>query len=193
MSVAGESKKPAIFQGGRDMVISVAVIVVAMIVVVAPTGLWSYGPGEPEFEPVHEVDPQAFIDNEARANAYEIYFPEAPEQWVPNSARRKLIDGESATVVGWVTAERGFIQMAQSEGPLEKALQSFDSKYRPHETIQQIAGRDVIVKSSDDDSVSRLWGVDKNGTTVLFDGVASDDEFTTIIEATLQAEAYRPQ
>lgn len=193
MSVAGESKKPAIFQGGRDMVISVAVIVIAMIVVVAPTGLWSYGPGEPEFEPVHEVDPQAFIDNEVRANAYEIYFPETPEQWVPNSARRKLIDGESATVVGWVTAERGFIQIAQSDVPLEKALQSFDSKYRPHETIQQIAGRDVIVKSSDDDSVSRLWGVDKNGTTVLFDGVASDDEFTTIIEATLQAEAYRPQ
>ena len=193
MSVAGESKKPAIFQGGRDMVISVAVIVIAMIVVVAPTGLWSYGPGEPEFEPVHEVDPQAFIDNEARANAYEIYFPETPEQWVPNSARRKLIDGESATVVGWVTAERGFIQIAQSNVPLEKALQSFDSKYRPHETIQQVAGRDVIVKSSDDNSVSRLWGVDKNGTTVLFDGVASDDEFTTIIEATLQAEAYRPQ
>lgn len=56
------------------MVISVAVIVIAMIVVVAPTGLWSYSPGEPEFEPVHEVDPQAFIDNEARAADYDIFF-----------------------------------------------------------------------------------------------------------------------
>lgn len=174
------------------MVISVAVIVIAMIVVVAPTGLWSYGPGEPEFKPVHEVDPQAFIDNEARASAYDIYFPDTPDEWVPNSARRKLIDGQSSTVVGWVTAERGFIQIAQTDVPLEKAMQSFDSKYRPLEDTQQVAGREVIVKSSDDDSVSRLWGVDKEGTTLLFDGVASDAEFTEIIEATLQAAAYRP-
>ncbi|MDK4238881.1 DUF4245 domain-containing protein [Corynebacterium propinquum] len=190
--MAGESKKPAIFQGGRDMVISVAVIVIAMIVVVAPTGLWSYSPGEPEFEPVHEVDPQAFIDNEARAADYDIFFPDTPDNWVPNSARRKLIDGESSTVVGWVTAERGFIQIAQTDVPLDQALQAFDSKYRPHEETRQVSGREVTLKFADDDSVSRLWGMEKDGTTVLFDGVASDDEFATIIEATLQAEAYQP-
>ena len=192
LDVAGESKKPAIFQGGRDMFISVAVIVIAMIVVVAPTGLWSYSPGEPEFEPVREVDPRAFIDNEARASAYDIYFPETPQDWVPNSARRKLIDGETSSVVGWVTAERGFIQIAQTGVPLAQALQKFDSKYRPNQEARQILGREVTVKSSDDASVSRLRGVEKNGTTLLFDGVASDDEFTTIIANTLQADAYQP-
>lgn len=174
------------------MFISVAVIVIAMIVVVAPTGLWSYSPGEPEFEPVREVDPRAFIDNEARASAYDIYFPETPQDWVPNSARRKLIDGETSSVVGWVTAERGFIQIAQTGVPIAQALQKFDSKYRPNQEARQILGREVTVKSSDDASVSRLWGVEKNGTTLLFDGVASDDEFTTIIANTLQADAYQP-
>ncbi|MEH0146999.1 DUF4245 domain-containing protein [Corynebacterium sp. Q4381] len=184
--------KPRVFQDGRDMFINVVIIVVMMLIGVGATGLCTYNPGRPENGPVQEVDARTFLGLESRATNFPIRYPDTPEGWVANSARRTMIDQQPAPVVGWVTADGGFLQMTQTGADIETAIAAQDSALRPNEQTTTIDGREVRVLSADDPAVRPLWAVDAGDARLVVTGAGTEDEFVTLISAALQAAPIDP-
>lgn len=185
--VAAENK-PRIFQDGRDMVINVALIVVIMLVAVGFTGMCSFNPGAPENGPVQEVDAESFMNLESRAVSYPVRYPQMPEGWTTNSARRSMIDGQPAPVVGWVTPAGGFISLTQTGASLEDAVVGVDRAPRELSRTVDVDGTEARVYSSESNDVRDLWAVDLGEERLLLSGAGTDEEFREVIATAVATE-----
>ena len=178
-------KKPRIFQDGRDIAINAVLIVVLMLVAVGATGLCSFNPGAPEQGPVQEVDAETFLDLESRAVDFPVRYPEMPEGWITNSARRSMLAGQPAPVVGWVTPDRGFIQLTQTGLDAEAAVENADSKPRTLHRTVEVDGHPVEVLASEEQDVRDLWVVDAGDARFVLTGAGEDQEFEELIATAL--------
>lgn len=183
-----QNSKPRVFQDGRDMFFNVAVVVVLMLIGVGATGLCTYNPGRPEQGPVQEVDARTFLELEARAVDFPVRYPQMPDGWVANSARRSMVDQQPAPVVGWVTPDGGFLQLTQTGAELETAIEAQDSQRRPHESAEEIEGVTVRVLRGDDSDVRPIWAVDAGDARWILTGAGTDDEFRAVVAAALAAD-----
>lgn len=186
-------KKPRIFQDGRDIAINAVLIVVLMVVAVGATGLCTFNPGAPEQGPVQEVDAKTFLDLESRAVDFPVRYPEMPQGWITNSARRSMLGGQPAPVVGWVTPDRGFIQFTQTGVGAQEAVDGADSKQRTLERTTDIDGRNVEVYTSADNDVRDLWVVDAGDARFVLTGAGEDREFEELISTALATPPIQPQ
>ena len=164
------------------MLINVAIIIVAMLVVVGFTGLCTFNPGAPEQGPVQEVDARSFVQLESRAVDFPVRYPEMPAGWTTNSARRSMIGGAPAPVIGWVTPGGGYIQMTQTAAPLDDAVREIDADPRELASTEQVGGAQVQIYSSTADDVRDVWAVDVSDARLVFTGAATADEFRELIE-----------
>lgn len=178
-------KKPRIFQDGRDIAINAVLIVVLMLVAVGATGLCSFNPGAPEQGPVQEVDAETFLDLESRAVDFPVRYPDMPEGWITNSARRAMLAGQPAPVVGWVTPDRGFIQLTQTGLDAEAATENADSKPRTLDRTVDVDGYEVEVFASEEQDVRDLWVVDAGDARFVLTGAGEDREFEELIATAL--------
>ena len=178
-------KKPRIFQDGRDIAINAVLIVVLMLVAVGATGLCSFNPGAPEQGPVQEVDAETFLDLESRAVDFPVRYPDMPEGWITNSARRAMLAGQPAPVVGWVTPDRGFIQLTQTGLDAEAATENADSKPRTLDRTVEVDGHVVEVFASEEQDVRDLWVVDAGDARFVLTGAGEDREFEELIATAL--------
>lgn len=178
-------KKPRIFQDGRDIAINAVLIVVLMLVAVGATGLCSFNPGAPEQGPVQEVDAETFLDLESRAVDFPVRYPAMPEGWITNSARRSMLAGQPAPVVGWVTPDRGFIQLTQTGLDAEAAIESADSQPRTLDRTVDVDGHPVEVFTSEEQDVRDLWVVDAGDARFVLTGAGEDQEFEKLIATAL--------
>lgn len=188
LACVAAQEKPRILQGGKDMVLSLGLLVLLMLVGVGFTGLCTFNPGAPEGGPVQEVDAKTFTEMEARAVTFPVRYPQMPDTWVTNSARRAMIAGEPAPVVGWVTPDQGYVALTQTGAPLEQALRDYDSEPRELADTRTIAGQDVGIYSSDFDDVRDIWAVELDDVSMLFAGAGSDEEFTQLITSALESD-----
>ncbi len=188
--VANESK-PRIFQDGRDMMINAALIAVLMIVAVGATGLCTYNPGAPEQGPVQEVDAETFLDLEARGVDFPVRYPQMPEGWITNSARRAMIAQQPAPVVGWITPDGGFIQLTQTGAAPDEALAASGGQARELARTVEVAGAQAEVYAAPDER--DIWLVDAGDARFLLTGAGEDREFEEIIAESLSTAPLAPQ
>lgn len=186
MRVAAE-EKPKIFEGAKDITLSLGVTVIAMLAVVGATGLCTINP-ESSQQAVQEVDAQTFLEMEARVGDTAVRSPQMPQGWKPNAARRASVAGENAPRVSWVTDSQGYVESTQTSVSVADAIKGYDSKYRPDTTTRQVDGVDVEVASSEDKDVRRLWVVDLGDERVIISGAADDGDFETAVRAFLRAQ-----
>lgn len=165
------------------MLINAVLITVLMVVAVGATGLCTYNPGAPKQGPVQEVDAQSFLSLEARGVNFPVRYPQMPEGWITNSARRSMIDGAPAPVVGWVTPDGGFLQLTQTGAPTDKAIAEFDSKPRELTDTLRIDGSVTDVYTSPD--ARDLWVVDAGDVRFLVTGAGEHAEFEQLISTAL--------
>ncbi|ERS42412.1 hypothetical protein HMPREF1287_00179 [Corynebacterium sp. KPL1986] len=184
--VAAE-QRPKIFEGARDIILSLSVVVVMMLLVVGATGLCSVNP-ETAQGPVQEVDEETFLDTQARAGIGAIRDPQMPEGWQANAARRSQLGGETATVVSWLTADGNYVESTQTQVSAEDAGEKYDANYRGLNSTREVAGHQVRVLASDDDSVRCLWIVDLGDARLIISGAAPDEEFAAATEAFIKAK-----
>lgn len=173
------------------MAINVAVIVLLMVGVVGFTGMCSFDPGRPENGPVQEVDGATFMGMEARAVDFPVRFPQMPDGWVNNSARRTTIGETPAPVVGWVTPEEGYVQLTQTDADVETAVQRVDSSPRTESGTQLIdatRGIEATVYTSDEADIRDLWAVDLGDVRLLVKGEAGEEEFRELLATTIDTE-----
>lgn len=186
--MAGEDK-PKIFENGRDMMLSLGVIVVGMLAVVGGTGLCTINPETSDLSAVREVDGEAFLDLEARAaQGAAIRIPDVPEDWVANSARRASVAQAPSSVVGWITPQEGYLSSWQTQVSLDDALAGFDEHFREETETINIDGQDVIVASTEERNVRDVWAFDMEDERVLLSGTASEEEFTELVRAFLAVD-----
>lgn len=185
--VAAE-KKPKLFEGGKDIMLSLGVVVVLMLLVVGGTGLCSVDSEKSDLAVNHEVDPKPFLEMEAQSTQTAIRIPHVPEGWYANSTRRSDLGGAPASMVGWVTADEGFVQSTQTDLPLDDAVAAYDEHYRPDEETQRIAGTDVHIFHADERNARDVWAADLNDARVLLSGSAKDDDFRALMEAFINAQ-----
>lgn len=180
-------EKPRIFQSGRDIALSMIVIVAMTIAVVLPTGLCTFNPGAPEAGPVHEVDERAFLSMEARAVDFPVVIPEVPEGWTPNSARRTSLGQDTAPTTGYVTDQTSYLQLIQTDLDAEEAVRAMDADPRQVTATQNVDGVEVHVYTSEENDVRDVWAFTDGGVTYLLSGVAGDEEYAELISAVLDA------
>lgn len=181
-------KKPKLFEGGKDIMLSLGVVVVLMLLVVGGTGLCSVDSEKSDLAVNHEVDPKPFLEMEAQSTQTAIRIPHVPEGWYANSTRRSDLGGEPASMVGWVTADEGFVQSTQTDLPLDDAVAAYDEHYRPDEETQRIAGTDVHIFHADERNARDVWAADLNDARVLLSGSAKDDDFRALMAAFINAQ-----
>lgn len=173
------------------MAINVVVIVLLMVGAVGFTGMCSFEPGRPENGPVQEVDGATFMSMEARAMSFPVRFPQMPEGWVNNSARRSTIGENPVPVVGWVTPKEGYVQLTQTDADVDTAVERIDSAPREKTGTQLIDGPESVeatVYSSDDPEVRDLWVVDLGDVRLLVKGQAKEEDFRELMATAISTE-----
>lgn len=183
------SEKPKILEDSRDITFTLVVMAVLMVVTVGFTGLCSFNPGRPENGPVRQVDTQSFLDMESRRVPFKIRVPEVPQGWTANSTRGGMAGGHQATVLGYVTANQDFIQVTQTDAPLD-AL--------PGDGVARIAEGEVTVDGvtwtkheAVDNKERTVWVGDLGDARAMLEGSANEDEYTALAKA-LQAGKKLP-
>ena len=116
---------------------------------------------------------------------FPVRYPEMPEGWITNSARRSMLAGQPAPVVGWVTPDRGFIQLTQTGLDAEAAIENADSKPRTLDRTVDVDGHPVEVFASEEQDVRDLWVVDAGDARFVLTGAGEDREFEELIATAL--------
>ncbi|MEJ5997162.1 DUF4245 domain-containing protein [Corynebacterium sp. H130] len=180
-------KKPRIFQDSRDILLSLLVVVGLMVPTVAFTGMCSFNPGAPENGPVQKVDAQQIVSMEAKAMNFPLRLPETPEGWTTNSARRTTVNRQPATVIGWVTKEGAYVQLTQTDQPLDKAVKDVDEHGRTQQSPRTIDGKQFEIYTSAERNVRDVWAADLGDVRLIFSGTAGEAEMEQIAKNALRA------
>ena len=178
--------KPRIFQGSKDITISLVVIIAFMAFAVGFTGMCSFNPGAPENGPVHEVDAPAVISMESRAMAFPLRYPDVPEGWIPNSARRMGLNNQPAVVVGWVTPNATYVQLTQTSADLKYALEHIDRHVRTLGEPVDIDGQTFTTYTSDGPTAGEAWGTDLGDVRIIISGGGTEEDYRTMAKAILK-------
>lgn len=180
--------KPRLFQDGRDMIYSLAAVGAVMIICVGFTGLCTFNPGRPENGPVKAVDDQAMLQGESRSLDFAIRRVEAPEGWIPNSARRVSVANEPAASVGWVTNKDGYVRLIQTGVSAEDAVRGFDGYPREEVGHRSIDGHEVHIFSTLEDDKDNMWVLDLGDARLIATGEASEEELTEILRRAISTQ-----
>ena len=182
--------KPRILQGNRDMFWSVVVLMVICGLFAGVAGLCTFSPSGPEQGQIPQFDADASLRQDARSLEYPIRSPEVPADWTANSGRVQGFAGTTSSHVGWVTGERSYVELVQSDAP-EDAFRSLNGGPRPERTMVPIAGREWTVLTGDD--VRPVWVLDLDDVRVAVTGSAPTDQFETLAAAVQEAEPLPTQ
>ncbi|MDO4908297.1 MAG: DUF4245 domain-containing protein [Corynebacterium sp.] len=182
-------EKPRIFQGAKDITYSLGIIVVLMLIVMGTSGLCSFNQDK-KGQPVTSVDAGTFISMEVRTTSFPIRLPVTPDNWTCTVARRVQINEEFAPLIGWVTDDSNYVQVIQTSQPIEKAYDKIDSKVREYSETRSIDGHEVKIYTGDEP----LWSATTpDGVDVIISGLATEQEFTQLLDATLNASPISNQ
>lgn len=182
--------KPRILQGNRDMFWSVVVLMVICGLFAGVAGLCTFSPSGPEQGQIPQFDADASLRQDARSLEYPIRSPEVPADWTANSGRVQGFAGTTSSHVGWVTGERSYVELVQSDAP-EDAFRSLNGGPRPERTMVPIAGREWTVLTGDD--VRPVWVLDLDDVRVAVTGSAPTDQFETLAVAVQDAQPLPTQ
>lgn len=182
-----EDKKPSIFNGGKDMLLSLGIIVILMAIFVLPTGMCTYSPGgAKDSTPQYEADPAAFLTMESASSDYPLVLPAIPDTWIANFVRRSALGKSSAPTIGYYSKEDGNLQFTQTDLPADEAATAIDGQARPDTREENADGIPVTVYfNSSDREVLEVWAFERDGVTMLIRGASAPESFRTLVTAAM--------
>ncbi|MDO4927583.1 MAG: DUF4245 domain-containing protein [Corynebacterium sp.] len=186
-------EKPRVLQNTRDILISLAVIVIVMVLTVGFTGMCTFNRGEPESGPVHEVDAHAFYELEAKSATFPLRDPGDIPEWTPNSARRIDIDGKSAPTVGWVIGKDSYMQLSQTAVSETQIAEFYARSADETFTVNADAGEFTVTIYPGDDDERAYYILDAGDVRLLASGAANREQYTEIFQRTLNAPVLNPE
>lgn len=148
-------------------------------------GLCSFSPSGPQQGPIPDFDAEASLQQDARSQEYAVRSPEVPEGWASNSGRLQGFAGTTSSHVGWVTGERSYIELVQSDAPVDE-FRGLDGGPRPDTTMIPVQGQEWTVFEGDD--ARPVWVLDLDDARVAVTGSAPSADFETMAAAVQGAE-----
>lgn len=186
---AVQIQKPRVFQSTKDMVLSLGVLLLATFLTVGFTGLCSYNPGTPDKKgPVQEVDAKTALTMDARSLTIPIRYPEMPENWVPNSARRTAVGQEPSSLVGWVIDGEKYISLTQTKADMKTAMKPKKEAREKAET-KSVDGVDWTVMRGED--ARPLWVADRGDVRWMIEYMADDADAQRLAEQLVKTETIK--
>lgn len=180
-------EKPRIYQGARDIILSLGSILLIVAVTIGFTGMCSFDRGNKDNAPIQRVDARTFLEMEARGADFAVRYPGEIESWQANSARRITIAKASAPVVGWVVNKDSYVQLAQTGVDKDQAIKRYDGNLRTRSGEHSLGGKVVEEYSSEDRDVRDIWVVDLGDARVIVSGAAPRAEFDRVITKIIEA------
>lgn len=177
--------KPRILQGNRDMFWSLVVLMGICALFAGVAGLCTFSPSGPQQGPIPEFDAEASLRQDARSLDFAIRSPEVPDDWTSNSGRVQGFAGTSSSHVGWVTGERSFVELVQTDATMDD-FRTLGGGPRPSRTVVPVAGREWTVYSGDD--VRPVWALDLGDARVAVTGSAGTGDFEELAAAVQAAD-----
>lgn len=168
--------------------ITLLVMVVMMFGVVATTGIFQFRPDKADNSHVVAVDAKSFLGMERWALDLPLRYPEVPESWVPNSARRTMIGNQPASKVSWVTEKGQYLELVQSPQPEEVAVKDWDSHAREKQGTLEAGGVTFTKWGFDDGETRPLYVARIGDVTFGISGVATESDFQTLADAVVAAQ-----
>lgn len=182
--------KPRILQGNRDMFWSLAVLLVICAAFAGIAGQCTFSPSGPEQGPVPDFDARASLEQDARSLPFPIRSPEVPEGWTSNSGRVQGFADTTSSHVGWVTGERSYVELVQSDAPLD-AFRNLNGGPRSDRSMIPVHGQEWTVFDGDD--VRPVWVLDLGDARVAVTGSAATSDFESLAVAAQGAEPLPAQ
>ncbi|RJQ71543.1 DUF4245 domain-containing protein [Pseudonocardiaceae bacterium YIM PH 21723] len=169
----------------RDMMWSMAALLVIVFVVAGFSRTCSFAPGEPEINP--GVGPTVDVGVEMRRFARTVDFavrsPAVPARWRANAANVLKVDRSPSKVVarvGWLTAEGGYLRFSQSTAE-EAALIQQDGASPDYQDPDVTIG-DKVWHSYPAQREEKLWSTSFDGVQITITGSAAEADFRELAQ-----------
>ncbi len=162
------------------MIWSLVVLMALCAAIAGIAGLCTFSPSGPEQGPIPEFDAEASLRQDARSLGFPVRSPAAPEGWTSNSGRVQDFAGTTSSHVGWVTGERSFVELVQTDAALD-AFRTLSGGPRPSRSVVPVSGREWTVFTGDD--VRPVWALDLGAARVAVTGSAPTSDFEALAAA----------
>ncbi|MEO6881227.1 MAG: DUF4245 domain-containing protein [Mycobacteriaceae bacterium] len=180
--------KPRHLQGSRDMVLSMAPLVLLILLVAGAARACSFSPGGPSTAPPPTIDAQAAFANDASNVSYPIRAPKLPDGWVANSANTVAIGSTSSSRVGFITTGDRYLRLAQSSAAVAALLPAeVDGLSTTDSTgTKEVGGTSwtIYVRQGGEPA----WVADLGPVRLLITGSGTPTDFNTLARAVLAVE-----
>lgn len=177
-------------QTARDMVLSLAALLLILVAVLGFSRGCSFSPGGPSIDTssVPTVDVHGALAGVAAGMDFPVREPKTPADWHANSTDTISIGtGDQARPVvrvGWLTPGGGFLRLSQTQGAAREliASETDDPNSEPAATgTIDVAGVSWTIYPARRDETS--WLASVGGVRLLISGNGKDAEFRTLAQA----------
>lgn len=158
---------------------SLVVLLAACLVFAAIGGFVTIG--KPDPGPVTEFDAHSALVEDAQHMPFPVREPALPDGWQSNSGRLESVDGHDVSVVGWVTPSNTYVELVQTDAPMD-SLRGFSKGPRPSAAPITVGGREWTIYSGDDD-IRDIWVTDLGDVRIGLTGGAERGDFETMATA----------
>lgn len=174
-------------QTARDMVLSLAALLLILVAVLGFSRGCSFSPGGPTIDTssAPTVDVHSALTGVAAGMDFPVREPKAPADWHPNSTDTISIGaGDQARPVvrvGWLTAGGGFLRLSQTQGGAREliASETDDPKSEPAATgTIDVGGVSWTIYPARRSETS--WLASVGGVRLLISGNAKEADFRTL-------------
>lgn len=184
------SEKPRILHNNRDMVWSLAPLVLFCVIIAGIASQCTFSPGGPTTGPIPEFDVDAALAYDAREIGFPIRNPGVPEGWTPNSGSRSAVGERDASTVGFITTAGRYVQLTQSDAEETPLVRFIAEEPRTATGTEQVGNHTWVVYGGE--GVEPIWISDFTETRIAVTGGGSEEEFRTLATAVAEAEPLEP-
>lgn len=198
MEGVASEQKPRMKHSARDMLLSLAVLLLMIGAIVWLTRGCQFSPSGPVVDPASAptVNATRELSGAARRVDFAVRNPVLPGDWRSNSATTSPVGtGSQATTavrVGWITTGGNYVRLSQSDAPRDAlVIMEAGGGVSPESTgSMDISGTTWTKHSGKGAEVE--WVTSLDGVQLLITGSGTEDEFRTLATAAQAAKPTKP-
>ncbi|MFE3193535.1 DUF4245 domain-containing protein [Nocardia sp. NPDC059240] len=185
-------QKPRSQNDYKDLIWSLAPLVLICLVIAGIASQCSFSTGGPKQGQIPNFDAKAALTDDARLMPFPIRLPALPndgdDKWTPNSGSHFTITGTGGgdvSTVGYITPQGTYMQLSQSNATADAMAKKYAPT--PKATGTQQHGDHMWSVYAEQGSES-AWIADFGDVRVLIKGAGNGDAFDTLATAVVRAQ-----
>ncbi|MEC3952069.1 DUF4245 domain-containing protein [Nocardia sp. CDC153] len=185
-------QKPRSQNDYKDLIWSLAPLVLICLVIAGIASQCSFSTGGPKQGQIPKFDAKAALTDDARLMSFPIRLPVLPDtdpnKWTPNSGSHDTITGTGGgdtSTVGFITPEGTYMQLTQSNASADALAKKY-ANGRPASGSEVRADHKWTVYA--EQGSEPAWITDFGDVRVLIKGAGNANAFNTLSTAVGQAQ-----